>query len=394
MSEKVRIALVVSHPIQHFCPQYSSFAGNGDVEFKVFFASALGFRKYHDELFQKEISWGNLRLDSFDHEFLNGDSVLSSNRDLDAPSLDTALTKFAPSLLIVYGYYQKVQRRAYRWARKRDVSILYISDSERRQENSVFWDIVKYPFLTWYFYHIDHFLTVGNANEEYYERYRVPKRKFIRMHFPIDIDLYKTAFANKDFLRKSVRKQLGISIEDIVLIVVGKLVPWKSQDHIIDALIKLEGQGLTLQLLMVGSGPRLAELRTKAGQLRSSSVHFVGFIPPEDLPSYYATADIYVHPASVEPHSIAVSEAIYMGLPIIVSDRCGSYGENDDVQEGKNGFVFPWGNIEDLSKKILRLCDDKALMRSFSTASHCFAEQFQEISHKLSLEKVISLYKP
>ncbi len=83
----MRIAIVVSHPIQHFCPQYASWAKNSRVILKVLFASALGYKKYIDPNFGQEISWNNLRLNEFDHVFMNGDAVIPSNKDIDAVSL-------------------------------------------------------------------------------------------------------------------------------------------------------------------------------------------------------------------------------------------------------------------------------------------------------------------
>jgi len=93
MADRLKIALIVSHPIQHFCPQYASFGMDKPIEFKVYFASALGKEKYYDVNFKMEIAWSNLYLDQFDHHFLNGDQVLQSNRKLDAPSLEMELQK-------------------------------------------------------------------------------------------------------------------------------------------------------------------------------------------------------------------------------------------------------------------------------------------------------------
>ena len=70
MVNKHKIGIVVSHPIQHFCPQYVSFAENRNIHLKVFFGSALGHKKYTDKNFKQEIAWGNLHLDKFDHVFL------------------------------------------------------------------------------------------------------------------------------------------------------------------------------------------------------------------------------------------------------------------------------------------------------------------------------------
>ena len=133
MFKKTKIALVVSHPIQHFCPQYVSFAKNTTIEFKVFFASALGLKKYYDENFRKEISWSNLQLNQFNHIFLNGETTASADKSIDAASLDKELTLFKPDIIITYGYFQKLQRRAYHWAIKNKVKLAYISDSELRQ---------------------------------------------------------------------------------------------------------------------------------------------------------------------------------------------------------------------------------------------------------------------
>lgn len=61
----------MSHPIQHFCPMYASWASIEGIDLKVFFGSNLGAVKYVDPNFGKEIVWSNLYLDEFKHEFLN-----------------------------------------------------------------------------------------------------------------------------------------------------------------------------------------------------------------------------------------------------------------------------------------------------------------------------------
>jgi len=384
-----RIALVVSHPIQHFCPQYASFSKDKSIEFKVYFASALGKEKYYDANFKMEIAWSNLYLDQFDHHFLNGDQVLQSNRELDAPSLEMELQNYEPDLLIVYGYFQKLQRRAYRWAFNNGVKLAYISDSELRHKRNFLKEYLKYFYITKHFSKIDYFLTVGNANEDFYKYYGVPSASMIRMHFPIDLQLYEKSFQLRGSLRNEIRLKYVISGNECVISVVGKLVPWKNQDHLIDVLYLLENEDISLHVFVIGSGEMMEVWRAKASKLKRSKVHFVGFVDSGDLPAFYAATDIYVHPASVEPHSIAVSEAIYMGCPVIVSDRCGSYGETDDVQEGKNGCVFKFGDIDSLAEKICLLVNDAAMRSRFGQYSRQLGLQFQERAHHGIVEKLI-----
>lgn len=388
MENKMKIAIVVSHPIQHFCPQYVSFAKNTAIDFKVFFASALGLKKYFDENFREEISWNNLQLNKFDHVFLNGDVVVPSDKNIDAPTLEKELAFFKPDIIITYGYFQKLQRRAYQWAIKNKVKLAYISDSELRQSRNKLKDYLRGLYLKKYFSKIDYFLSVGNANEVFYKKYGISDDKIKRMHFPIDILLYEKSWNERAKLRTEARDQYAIKENEIVLSTVGKLVPWKNQDDIIKAMLQLENEGYVLSLFIIGSGEMMEAWKIKATELNKSKVYFTGFTAIENLPAYYAATDIYVHPASVEPHSIAVSEAIYMGCPVIISDRCGSYGISDDVQVEKNGFVYPFGKISELANKIKELAGNSEKKIAFGSYSHKIAEGFQKRSHVEIIEEL------
>jgi glycosyltransferase involved in cell wall biosynthesis len=234
---------------------------------------------------------------------------------------------------------------------------------------------------------------MGNANEEYYRKHGVPDHKMIRMHYPIDFETYKRGYQEKENLRHTTRKKYGISENEIVLSVVGKLVPWKNQDHIIDAMKLLEEEDILVHLFILGSGEMKDGWEQKAKQLKKSKVHFTGFVNADELPSYYAATDVYVHPASLEPHSVAISEAIIMGCPIVLSDRCGSYGETDDVQVGKDGYVFEFGNTKDLAEKLKLLITDQAKRESFGKYAHQLGMQFQENSHSGFLEKLLDRFR-
>ncbi|MGN6266142.1 MAG: glycosyltransferase family 4 protein [Ginsengibacter sp.] len=393
MKNKIRIAIVSSHPIQHLCPQYVSFSHYDQVKCKVFFGSALGLRKYMDQNFGQEIYWNNLNLDRFNHHFLNGDKIIQPDKNLDADTLEKELENYHPDMVFTYGYFQKLQRRTYRWAIRNDVPLVYISDSELRHRTNRFKQFVMSLYLRRYFSPISYFLTMGDANEEYYRKHSVSASKMIRMHYPIDFNTYKRAYQEKENLRRITRNKYGISENEIVLSVVGKLVPWKNQDHIIDAMTLLEEEGILVHLFILGSGEMKDVWELKAKQLKKSKVYFTGFVNSDQLPSYYAATDVYVHPASLEPHSVAISEALIMGCPIVLSDRCGSYGKTDDVQVGKDGYVFEFGNTKDLAEKIRLLITDQAKRESFGKYAHELGMQFQENSHSGFLEKLLDRFR-
>ena len=388
-----RLALVVSHPIQHFCPQYVSFAQNKNMAFKVFFASTMGFKKYVDPTFKREIAWDNLNLDKFDHEFLNGDQLLEPDNKLDAPSIDNALTAFNPDAVICYGYFQPFQRRAYNWAKKHQKKIAYISDSMVLHDRSFVKEFLKRPFLKRYFSRVNYFLSVGDANETYYKKFGVTADKILRMHFPIDIISYEQAYQNRKELRENIKRQFNIPSNELVLSMVGKIVAAKNQDQLIDVLQILEKRGIYLHLLLIGTGDMQQEWEQKAKVLTKSKVHFTGFVNTTALTAYYAATDIYVHSASIDRHSLAISEAIYMGCPAIISDRLGSFGPTDDVQDNKNGYVYQFGNIQQLADKIEALVKDEKTREGFNKYSHELGVQFQQKSHFQIIDKLITLVK-
>jgi glycosyltransferase involved in cell wall biosynthesis len=281
-----------------------------------------------------------------------------------------------------------LQKRAYQWAIKNKVALAYISDTELRQQRNKIKEWLKSIYLRRHFSKINYFFTVGNANEEFYAKHGVTSNKMVRMHFPIDLQQYERAYSQKSELNHQIRNQYAIEEDAIILLVVGKLVSWKSQDHIIDAMKVLEEQGYTTHLFMLGSGEMQEAWVKKSNELKKSKVYFPGFVSIELLPLYYAASDIYLCPAAIEPHSIAISEAVYMGCPVVLSNRSGSYGPEDDVKEGENGRVFPFGDIQFLAAVLKKMIVDKEERKIFSYNSHQRAVGFQQTAHYGIMEKL------
>ena len=359
---------------------YRSLAADSSWQLKVFFASSTGLQKQWDPNFGLELKWEGITLE-FPHTFMNDKRALPSGPKIDAPELEARLDEYTPDVLIVYGYAQKLQRRAIRWARVNARTILMISDSETRHAESAVKRVLKRAVLPLVYRQVRAFLAVGDANEDYYLRYGANAQQLYRCPFPIDTDYYEPFFRRKLEARRECRRALGIAPESFVCLTVGKLVPWKRQADLISAVGVLQEQGREAVALVAGSGADATRLHEAARRLRPDAVIFAGFVQPNELPPLYAAADVYVHASSYEPHSLAVSEAVYMGCPVIVSDACGSYGPSDDVRPGCNGFIYPCGDAHALAERVWRLASDAALARSFGEASRLHAVAAQDLAH-------------
>lgn len=380
-THRPRLAVVVSHPIQHFCPQYASWAANPEVDLCVFFASSAGLRAYEDKNFGRTVKWEGLDVNAFAHSFLDGDPPRPLGLKLDAPELDARLDDFSPDAVLIYGYAMPLQRRALRWARRNHRKTIFLSDSELRHHRPLHRRLAKTAFLRRYLRHFDVFTTVGDANEEYYRTYGVPMERFVRMPFPIDVRSYEASRGDRQRLRVEARVRYGIADDDIVVSMAGKFVSWKRQRDLVAMLDHLGDSPQRIVVLLIGSGAEEATLRAMAERQTRHRVIITGFVQPTELPGLYAASDVYAHVAEKEPHSLAISEAVYMGLPVVLSDRCGSYGPTDDVQVGRNGFVYPCGDTRALASLVARLAAAPDLRASMGHASTAHGTHAQRLSH-------------
>lgn len=391
MTKPAKVAVVVSHPIQHFCPQYCSWAKLSEIHLKIIFASRHGLDDYHDRKFNRTIKW-NLTLD-FDHSFLPGASGKWVDSSIDSQDLDSCLDEFSPEAVICYGYSQKLQKRAMSWTKGNGRSLLMVSDSELHQHRGWAKSVLKNMFLPKTLSSVDAFLTVGDSNEAYYRSYGASDEKFIRTSFPIDINEFDAAYPDREEIRREIRERHEIPEGHLVVLMVGKLIEIKRQSDLIAAAARLKKEGIGISVIFAGTGDQENRMREHAACEGVESIIFLGFRMPEDLVRYYLGSDVYVHCSAIEPHSLAISEAIYAGLPIVVSDRCGSYGPTDDVRSGLNGFVYPCGDIAKLAQRIFLLAGSASLRRRMGIESRDIGMSNQKLAHGKALIQALEFIR-
>jgi glycosyltransferase involved in cell wall biosynthesis len=368
----LRTAIVVSHPIQHFCPLYRALTRDGRLSVRAFFASTSGARPYFDRDFNTTVSWQSDLLDGFEHEFLPGaESVSDLSRSIRNDALDARLDAFDPEAVVAYGFFHAVSRAAYRWGRRRGRRVLSVADSELRSPRGLAVRLRKRATVPLLLRQVDAFLTVGDCNEAYYKHYGVAPARLFRSPFPFDEAALGAALTNRERHRARIREAIGAAPDDCVFLFVGKLTARKCPDHAIRALgwALARSRAKGIHLVLAGDGPERRALEAVSERLTPGHVHFAGFVKVEELPAYYMAADAMVHPSAQDPHPLVLSEAVYSGLPCIVSNRVGSVGPSDDVRPGENGLEYPFGDLEQLGACMVRLADDAAVRSEFARSS-------------------------
>ncbi len=150
----------------------------------------------------------------------------------------------------------------------------------------------------------------------------------IVLYLGLDLATYNPA--RRAALRGNARKQLGISEERFVLLMVGNDWHKKGIRVLLDALMSLHA--LPIDLIVAGReepGPFENMVRERALQGR------VRFLPPrEDVEFYYAAADAYAGPSLEDTFALPPAESMACGLPVIVSRENGTFEIMTDSIDG------------------------------------------------------------
>ncbi|WP_243337936.1 glycosyltransferase [Anaeromyxobacter soli] len=138
------------------------------------------------------------------------------------------------------------------------------------------------------------------------------------------------------------REELGLSEGDFVFLQVGSFTPNKLQRTTVEALARVSVDVPRARLVLVGNPldaryAREVDEAVRAGGL-SDRVRILPWGSRDAIAGLIRAADCFVLPSLVEGWSIAVMEAMYFGLPLVVSD-VGSAREV--IHEGDIGIVIP-----------------------------------------------------
>lgn len=108
-----------------------------------------------------------------------------------------------------------------------------------------------------------------------------------------------------------------------VILCVGRLVPGKGVDLLLQAAARLQREGRTFSVLVVGDGPERHALERMVTELGLRHVHFAAARAPDAMPAVYRSADALVFATLDDVWGLVVNEALWSGLPALVSVYAG-----------------------------------------------------------------------
>jgi glycosyltransferase involved in cell wall biosynthesis len=224
-----------------------------------------------------------------------------------------------------------------------------------------------------FFHNCDGFVVPGHAAKEYLSAHKIRSDRIFTAPNAIDNDLFSSLAEAARQDATAARRVLDLPRRYILF--VGRLVQEKGVFELLRAYATLD-QSLRRQigLVFVGDGPCRPELLKQASAVTDGAIRFPGFVQREQLPAYYALAEMFVLPTYTDTWGLVVNEAMACGLPVIVSRVAGC--ASDLIRENWNGLLTEPKDISSLSSAVANLATQPDLCASMGAHARQHIAQY------------------
>ena len=180
-----------------------------------------------------------------------------------------------------------------------------------------------------------------------------------------------------------IRMKYGLN-EDIVVAFGPHLRDIYGPEDFLRAAAIVSREVPNVSFILIGDGPLFYRLNELARDLGVRAV-FVGRVPYNEMPMYYAASDIYCMPCYAG-QGVSVLEAMASGKPVI-----GYRGGIIKIEDYKDGFLVDAGNVEELAEKILILIRDSELRRTMGENAR--RKALSQFDITISAKKILTIYQ-
>ena len=221
------------------------------------------------------------------------------------------------------------------------------------------------------------------VKEIVHQRFRIKRSKIIVLNNGIVFDESRSELVN-------IEKEFLIPKNTLKIISVGRLTYQKAMEVLISATAELLASGMcNIFVMIVGEGEDRKHLEKLILELGlCSCVKLLGI--RHNVIELMKASDIFVMPSRFEGLSVAMTEAMACGLPIIASD---APGLRTFIIHGQNGLLFPVEDHKAMAKCILQLAEDQDMKDRLSLeAKKSFEKEYDLRKNIKSLDLLFRKY--
>ncbi|MBX2866353.1 glycosyltransferase [Candidatus Kaiserbacteria bacterium] len=211
----------------------------------------------------------------------------------------------------------------------------------------------------------------------------ISPKKFVVIHNGIDIKKIQeqaVVLPEKEVLKKG----LGFTDEEKVIVNVGRLTPQKNQLLLLDGFADFVKKHPEYRLVILGEGGYRSKLEKRIADLDLSEV--VSLPGYKDPIPYYVAGDFLALTSEIEGFAIVGIEAMACGMPMVSTKTA---GPDEYLREGENGFFIRENKVSEAFEKMVGVgdsfsiaCRDTATAFDIRTNAEKHTELFLETTRK------------
>jgi len=351
MSRRLVILTEIISPYR--IPLFNALATSTELELHVIFLAETDPILRRWNVYKEEIRFSFQVLPSWRKR-------IGSNHILLNRGMGRALEYVQPDVILCGGYNYAAAWQALFWARKNRVPFLLWSESHARdmRGNRPYIEFLKKGFLRL----CSGFVVPGKAANDYLRGFGIEQARIFTAVNAVDNSFF--SHAAKSARENEIQVRAEVGLPERYFLFTGRLVREKGIFELLSAYAKLaDVLRRKIGVVFVGDGPCRNEIEHEAASISTGLVRFVGFAQREQLPNYYALAEVLILPTYTDPWGLVINEGMACGLPIIVSDVAGC--AVDLVTEDWNGKIVPARDAAALAAAMRVMAEDperRALM--------------------------------
>ncbi len=220
---------------------------------------------------------------------------------------------------------------------------------------------LAWTYSIWLFNQFDHVVFATQAHEDFFVEKGLETATSIISN-GIDVSRYRAGPGDGDVRRVEQRYRLP---DGPRILFVGRIAPDKEIDVLIRAMPRICVERAA-HLLIVGRGDDRERLEALVEELGvEACVHFLGFVPEEDMPALYRAVDLFAIASIYEVQSLPTLQAVATGTPVVAAD---AVALPELVHDGRNGFLVPPKEPDALAEAVLKILRDPALAKRMGEA--------------------------
>lgn len=237
----------------------------------------------------------------------------------------------------------------------------------------------------WAAHRCERFISVCDAmTDQYVAAGIAPRDKFVTIYSGMEVE----PFLNPPRSRETVRRELGLAEEHVVIGKVARLFHLKGHEFVIASARRVIDAVPAVRFLFVGDGILRREYERQIAQAGLSG-HFVfaGLVPPTQIPELIGAMDIVVHTSLWEGLARVLPQALIAAKPVVSYDVDGA---REVAIPGETGYLLPPQAVDELAEALVELAADRALReRLGATGRERFTDQFR---HQTMTRQIRDVY--